>query len=233
VTLSQIPLFSLFGDGLAVTPGAQIEIYPGPALPAVSQQRLSPDAIQQLLAAARDAGLFEGRDLTDLGSVAIADAATTTFTVIADGRTAITRVYALGELQERPDGMSQSEYEARQRLQAFEAKATDLRWLPPGSVSDQGSYDPSALRVYVGDDRPSEELHETPVAWPLDPPLAAFGRPIGGGALGATRCGIVTGADLDMLLPLVSQANELTPWTSEGSRYGLRFRPELPDETGC
>ena len=34
-------------------------------------------------------------------------------------------------------------------------------------------------------------------------------------------------------MPLVEQANQLTPWTSDGSQYGLLFRPLLPDESGC
>ena len=37
--LTNMPMVSLFGDGLVVMPGAQIEIYPGPALPALSHAR--------------------------------------------------------------------------------------------------------------------------------------------------------------------------------------------------
>ena len=232
-TLTQFPLFSLFGDGLAVSPGAQIEIYPGPALPATVQQRLTPDAIQQILVSARDAGLFESRDFTDLGSVGIADAPTTTFTVVADGRTSTTHVYALGELGQQPGGMSQDEYQARKDLLGFESKVTDLTWLPDGSVSDQGAYQPAGLRVFVGDYQPGQGLTEPPMQWPLSPELADFGQPLPGGAVQGMRCGAVTGADLDTLLPLVEQANQLTPWTSGGSRYGLLFRPLMPDESGC
>jgi len=223
-TLSQIPLFSLFGDGLAITPGAQIEIYPGPALPAVVQQRLTPDAIQQILAAARDAGLFVSRQMPG-----VPDTGTTTFTVVADGKTTVTTMGGLGAMQGSPspdDG-------ARRALLAFEAKVSDLSWLPPGSISDQGTYRPTGLRVYVSDYRPSEGLHETPIAWPLEPPLSTFGDPVPQGGLPGTRCGIVTGTDADTLLPWVERANELTPWTSDGSQYGLRFRPLLPDESGC
>ncbi len=40
--LTRMPMLTLYGDGLIVTPGPQIEIYPGPALPALAQQRLTP-----------------------------------------------------------------------------------------------------------------------------------------------------------------------------------------------
>ena len=114
--LTALPMFSLFGDGVLVTPGAQIEIYPGPALPAIAQQRLSVDAIQSLLKAAIAAGLDTDREYVDMGSVGIADAPTTTFTLTVDGQTHTTNVYALGELGAKPDGMSQEEYQARQEL---------------------------------------------------------------------------------------------------------------------
>ena len=153
-SLTSMPIVSLFGDGLAITPGAQIEIYPGPALPASDQARLSADAIQLLLQAAIDVGLDTDRTYTDMGSVAIADAATTTFTLVVDGQTHTTAVYALGELGPKPETMSADEYQARKDLLAFETKATDLSWLPDGSVTDQGTYRPSGVRVFSGEYRP-------------------------------------------------------------------------------
>jgi hypothetical protein len=231
-TLTQTPLFSLFGDGLVLMPGAQIEIYPGPALPALSQERLSFDAIQQLLQAALDAGLNTDRSFTDLGSVGIADAPTTTFTLTVDGQTHTTEVYALGELSSKPDGMSQDEYQARQDLLAFQKKATDLSWLPQGAISDQGVYQPSGLRLFVSQYQADPSLTEPPANWPLSPGLATFGDPFQSG-LNGTRCGTVVADAATTLLPLAEQANQLTPWTSGGTRYGILFRPLLPDESGC
>jgi hypothetical protein len=230
--LTNMPTFSLFGDGLAVTPGAQIEIYPGPALPALSQVRLTPEAIQLLLQKAVDAGLDVDRDYTDLGSVGIADAATTTFTLIIDGQVHTTNVYALGLLDTQPDGMSSEEFRARQDLLAFQNEVMDLTWLPEGTVSDDGMFEPSGLRVFVGDYRPDDALVEPPIDWPLTPGLSAFGDPVHNGPEGM-RCGAVTGDDAAELMPLVEQANQLTPWVSDGGRYALLLRPLLPDETGC
>jgi hypothetical protein len=230
--LTNLPIVSLFGDGLLVAPGAQIEIYPGPALPALTQERLSPDGIQQLLQAAIDAGLETDRSYTDLGSVGIADAPITTFTLAVDGQTHTTVVYALGELGTKPDTMSSDEFRARTQLMAFETKASDLGWLAEGSVSEQGTYQPSALRVFSSDYRQDDTLTEPPIAWPLIPGLATFGDPVGSDP-GGIRCGAVSADAADTLLSLAERANQLTPWTSEGNRYGLLFRPLLPDESGC
>jgi hypothetical protein len=232
VNLTTLPMLSLFGDGLLITPGVQTEIYPGPALPALAQERLSPDAIQLLVRAALDAGLDADRTYTDLGSVGIADAPTTTFTLMVEGQTHTTTVYALGELGPKPDAMSSDEYQARKELLAFETKATGLSWLPDGSVTDQGMYRPSAVRVFSSDYRTDGSMTEPAIGWPLNPGLATFGDPVDNGPAGM-RCGAVAADAAATLLPLVEQANQLTPWTSDGRRYALLFRPLLPDESGC
>jgi hypothetical protein len=43
----------------------------------------------------------------------------------------------------------------------------------------------------------------------------------------------VEGDDLATLLPAVQHATQITPWTDDGSTYGIVFRPLLPDESGC
>ena len=154
--LTRMPMFSLYADGLVVMPGAQTDIYPGPALPALAQQRLSPDAIKLLLQAATDAGLDKDRDLR---TMTVSDAPTTVFTLTIDGQTHTTQVYALDfDLSSKPDGMSQEEFQARKDLAAFEAKASDLSWLPDGSVTDEGMYQPTALRIFSSPYQPDPEL---------------------------------------------------------------------------
>ncbi|MGZ6544845.1 MAG: hypothetical protein ACXVEI_05995 [Actinomycetota bacterium] len=228
--LTRVPLLSLYADGLLITPGVQTDIYPGPALPALTQQQLSPEAVQLLTQAAIDAGLNSDRDLQ---TMLVSDMPTTVFTLTIDGQTYTTNVYALGmDLKHAPQGMSPQEFQARQDLAAFEKKATDLSWLPAGSVTDQGMYAPTALRIYSGPYQPDPSLTEPPIAWPLTPGLALFGDSQQG-TPGGMRCGTVAGDDAATLMPLVEQANQLTPWTSDGSEYGLLFRPLLPDESGC
>ena len=231
-SLTNMPMFSLFGNGLVVVPGAQIEIYPGPALPALSQSQLAPDAIELLLQEAVAAGLDVDRDYSDLGSVGIADAPTTTFALTIDGQVHTTQVYALGLLDTQPVGMNPDEFQARQDLLAFQNQAMDLSWLPEGTVAEEGMFEPSGLQVFVGDYRPDDTLVQPPIDWPLTPGLLTFGDPLQNGPEGM-RCGAVTGDDAAALLPLVKQANQLTPWVSDGARYGILLRPLLPNETGC
>ena len=230
-TLTATPSLSLLGDGTVVTPGAQIEIYPGPALPPLVATPITEEGIQAVLRAALDAGLDQDRDYTDLGSVGIADAGTTVFTLTIDGTTHVTRIYALGELGQQPPGMSDQEFSARTRLLGFQTSMQDLRHtLPAGSVGDDAMFTPSGLRLFVSDYRSEQGLPQEAVDWPLATPLSGFGE---AATAAGFRCGAVTGEDLDAVLPLATRANQLTPWRSEGVNYSIAFRPLLPDESGC
>jgi hypothetical protein len=230
-TLTAMPALSLFGDGTVVTPGAQIELYPGPALPPLVATPVTEEGIQAILRAALDAGLDEDHEYTDLGAVGIADASTTVFTLTVDGATHVTKVYALGELGPQPAGMSEQEFRARTRLLDFQSSVQDLRGtLPAGSIGEDRMLSPAGLRLFVSRYRHEQGLEQRAVDWPLATPLSEFGDPA---ALSAYRCGAVTGAELDAVLPLASRANQLTPWRSQGVSYGIVFRPLLPDESGC
>ncbi|MEO8475683.1 MAG: hypothetical protein ABI572_01375 [Actinomycetota bacterium] len=230
--LRLVPEFSLYGDGTLIAPGAQIEIYPGPALPSLQGQSVSEEGMQAILQAAIDAGVETRHDMIDMGSTMVADAPTTTFTISADGTTNSFGVYALGMFDgERPQGMSKEEYDARAELSTFVQEIGSLQsWLPSGSLGTATDQASTGARVYVGDVRRDEQLSQPKIAWPLDAALASFGEPGGAGY----RCGVVTGPDwTDTLGPLAATANELTPWASDGERYGLVFRPLLPDESSC
>ena len=230
-TYTNFPFYSLYGDGTLVVPGAQIEIYPRPALPAISSREVDEAGIQAILEEAIAAVQDVPADLNDLGFMSIADASTTVITVSAGGVDRTIRVYALSELTERPDGMPESEYEARLRLQELVTKLTgSTDWLPEGSLGPEGPYEASAARLFVGGYRPVEDLAQEPVPWPLDEGLAGFGAPV---APGGYRCGVVQGADWDAVHEAATSANTLTPWADAGERFSILFRPLLPDETGC
>ena len=42
-----------------------------------------------------------------------------------------------------------------------------------------------------------------------------------------------TRASLELPIDRVPESWTLTPWTSDGRRYSIAFRPLLPDESGC
>ena len=158
-------------------PGVEPAIYPGSALPSIQRQVVTEAGIQAILRAAIEAGLENGTDHTDLGSTGIADASTTVFTFEADGVSHTVKVYALGMLSERPDGMSAEEFEARDGPPGLPGPTWERsrrgsrpgRWAPrsrsraPGRASSSSDYQPDA------------QLEEPAKAWPLDTPLASFG----------------------------------------------------------
>jgi hypothetical protein len=232
VQYREFPSFALYGDGRLIVPGPQIEIYPGPALPNLQVTRISEDGVQAILQAARQAGLQGADRRYDFQT--IADAPTTTFTVVTDGGRHVTSVYALDEAGRAPSSqMPADEAEARQALAEFRNKLGDLgSWLPTGSVSEDGAYRFDELRIFVMDPvTPDPGLEQQAVQWPLSTSLAAFGQPVTNGP--PARCGSVGGDDLKAVLPLAEKANELTPWESAGATYSLVFRPLMPDESGC
>jgi hypothetical protein len=230
-TYTNVPFYSLYGDGTLILPGAQIEIYPGPALPAISSRSVDEAGIQAILEETIAAVEDVPADLDDLGFMAIADASTTVITVSAGGVDRTIRAYALGEVTERPDGMPEREYRARLRLQKLVAMLTGSGdWLPQGSLGPEGMYDASAARLFVGAYRPAEDLAQEPVRWPLADGLDGFGEPT---PPGGYRCGVVLDEDWDAVHVAASSANTLTPWADGGDRYSILFRPLLPDESGC
>ena len=224
--LSQIPMFSLYGDGTAIFTGPQIAIYPPPALPPILAERLTGSGMQKVLEAARDAGLFADASYTDFCGVA--DVGTTTFTTNAEGAQHVVSVYALGM-----EGCTDHPTE-RATLAAFLGKLTDLSWLEAemDTVGPIGPFAFSSLAVLVDPYAPYDDptLPQQEVAWPLTSSLASFGEPTSGLE---TRCGVVSGADLEALRPLLDTGNQMTPWTSDGERWHLTFRPLLPDESAC
>jgi hypothetical protein len=234
VALRQGPSFTLMGDGRMVTPGPQIEIYPGPALPNLQARAISEEGVQRILEAAQKAGLL-GADRQLLGPLPISDAPTTTFNVVAGGARHVVSVYALNEATD--NGMiPPDEQKVRASLVAFQSQLSDLeRWLPAGSVGVDGPYTIDRLQVSVTAS-PSPlaavPFPEPPVDWPLEPGLASFGTALQNQFAGY-RCGVVEGAELAKLLPLVRKANELTPWRSDGLAYQLVLRPLVTDEPGC
>jgi hypothetical protein len=234
-TLRTVPQISIYGDGRMIQEGPVTEIYPGQALPNLQASQLTEDAVQAILAEAGKAGLL-GPD-ADYPYPCVSDLPTTVFTVNVEGQTHTVSAYALSfEATAGASGSTMQcqhvDTDARAALATFDRKLGDLAsWLPTGSVGAEQPYAPTEMRVYVGSYQGDPELKQHAIAWPLPAPLASFGDPDAN--LPELRCGVVTGDDLATLYPDAQRANELTPWTSDGERYALTFRPLLPDEHGC
>ncbi len=227
-----IPQVSVYADGRVISQGAQIDIYPGPALPPLHLARLSPAGLERVLDAAAEAGLTAGdRHLPMRG---IADAHTTTFTVITEGETHVVAAEALGLEAGHEDQLDATELQARRAMVDFQGA---LSYLSPSLGTDvlaEGlPYEFDELRIFTRPGLPPDEpdLAQPDLEWPLAEPLMSFGEPFPMGE--DARCGTVSGDDLQTLLPLVMSANQLTRWESDGELYELLLRPLLPDESGC
>ncbi|MDQ2934767.1 MAG: hypothetical protein M3R49_07250 [Chloroflexota bacterium] len=236
--LGALPTFVLTGDGRVLVPGAQIEIFPGPALPSIQERRLTEAGIQAILRAVAQTGLFKAElDLRGANAM-VADAPDTVFTLHADGREVTISVYALGMLDvtNPPPGMSRNELLAHRALATLDQQLHGLeQWLPADAWADTGwkPYEPDALRLYVRNtdaeppDAGSGLPPQAPRAWPLAGDPASFGKPMSSGDL---RCGVVAGADGATWLAALRQSNQLTRWTAGGHRYSIIPRPLLPHE---
>ncbi|HSL11783.1 MAG TPA: hypothetical protein VLA82_10765 [Actinomycetota bacterium] len=234
--LLDLPAFTLYGDGTIITPGAQIEIYPGPALPAIVERRADEAAIRAIVDRAIAAGLGETDiELTDTGDVGIADASTSVFTLTVDGRTTTARVYALGfdgDAAALP-GLSEEQRRIRKDLSALAADLSDLSWVQErgGALGDESFYVGDAARLLISPAREDPELPQDPITWPLDAKLRTLGDPVTWDD--RTRCAVVAGDDWSVLRSAAERANQLTPWTDGATERFIAFRPLLPDESGC
>ena len=224
-TFTHYPNVVLYADGRLIEQGAVPEIYPGPALPAnLVEARISQAGIDQIMSWAKDAGLLGADHM--LGQP-VPDAGVTQFIVVSpDGVHHSTSLApSFGDTSSADPAIS--------AVLDFQTKMLGLPDLLPGDViSASGPYHFDRLRiisspVITGMETPSD-LTST-ADWPLTS-LASLGQQL---SFGNYRCAVFTGADLNMLVAALGQANELTQWQSEGVLYALVAHPLLPDDTDC
>ncbi|MGH2535337.1 MAG: hypothetical protein ACRDJW_24010 [Thermomicrobiales bacterium] len=234
--VTEMPQFSVYGDGRVIFLGPQIEIYPPPALPNLRVLRLTEEGLQLVIAEADDAGLIgRGRQYDN---DQVADAPTTTITVNANGQTTVVAAYALG-IGESPNA-TEDEQDELAKIKAFVGRMINLtEWLPESAIAaPEDAYQIARLQVVASTDTaslvPGDELTPVPsVDWLLATPLSGFGDPYQGFGIEGARCGAITGDDLATLLPILANAGSFAPWQSDGETYTVLFRPLLPDESPC
>jgi hypothetical protein len=219
---SRLPLVSVYGDGRVLTEGPIPAIHPGPALPNIQVTRIERSDVQDLVAAALDAGVG---DSADLGTPPVADAPSTRFTVATGLETIEREVYALQEAPEDGGGLTADQVTARAKLAEFLARLTGL------SAGRSAPYTPVAVAGLVRPGAPTDDpqLVQPEQPWP-GPDLP--GEPLSGPA--GLSCVVATGDQATAVLTAAGHANQLTPWVSpDGTRWTVTFRPLLPDESGC
>ena len=219
-----LPSLVVYEDGTVIAPGAVPAIFPGPAVTPAFTGQVDEAVLDDLLAAAADAGMIGATpDVGEMGDLPIADAASTRITVVVDGEERVVEAYALAEAggDLGQTGLDDQQVAARAALADLVATVTDVvtpkaeepvaperyRVLASPPVDPAGFDDPAQITV---------------VDWPttIDPP------PEG-------RCVAITGAALADFEASLSQANQLTQWTAGDRTFSLAVRVVLPHEPDC
>jgi hypothetical protein len=233
---TSFPSFTLTGDGRVIVPGAQIDIFPGPALPAVNVRRLSEAGIQAVLNEVARTGLF-GTSVEFRGAQnCVADASDTNFILHADARDVKVVVYGLGTVDPTSGcpGVSSAEATAHRALQGLSDRLTNLdAWLPATGWAETAwhAYKPTALRLLVrntdADPPDGSGLANALVDWPDSSNPTTFGDL---SQITQQRCGVVSGQRAQDWYAALSAANQLTRFVKDDHRNAVTVRPLLPDE---
>jgi hypothetical protein len=234
--LTSFPTFTLTGDGRVIVPGAQVDLFPGPALPSVNVRRLTEAGIQALLKEVARTALF-GASVEFRGARnVVADAADTVFTLHAEGTNIRVLVYGLGTLDAAGNnqGISASEIAVHRVLLRLNDRLANLEaWLPASAWVDASwhPYQPTALRLLVRNadaDPPDESgISNKLVDWPDRSDPATFGDP---NPLDDQRCGVVSGQGARDWYAALSGANLLTRFVRGDHHYQVTVRLLLPDD---
>jgi hypothetical protein len=220
-----LPSVSVYADGRVITDGPVRAIYPGPALPNVQVQTVSPAQLQQLVEQGEQAGVKNG---ADFGRPNVADAPATRVTVVTSAGTQTVSAEALSEAQAADPMLTAGQRAARTKLAAFVETLTGLSGSEgmPTPASYRARELAAIARPYAA---PGEVPAENPAkAWP--------GPALPGETLNANTgfgCVVATGAEQDKVLATAKDATAITPWTHGGKQWSIIFRPLLPDEKGC
>jgi hypothetical protein len=212
---------SIYGDGRVVTPAPVPAIYPGPAMTNLQVQLVSPATLTQLLATG-DALLAKGGDV---GRSPVQDGTTTTITIKGKSIS----VYALSEAQPSDPSLSPAQQRRRAELAAFAEQISDL----PSALgmATAQPYEPVAVAILASPFvKPADGLPSQPAAAPWPGP-ALPGAYLNKGV--KQGCVIASGDTLRKMLPVAQKAMQNAAWTSGGATWTVKFRPLLPEETGC
>jgi len=203
-------------------PGAQIEIYPGPLLPAVQVQSITEEGIQAILAAADEAGLFAQIDYEQPTN--IADASTAQVTINVGGQTYVHEAYALGLAN--PGQPGEETTPERQALADFIAQLMDLPTLAGADqLGEQVVFeaDQYGIEALVVDDLSvygTDGIEPTVVDWPAEATVRLAD---------AAMCTVVSAGEVGETL---AAANQLTFFTDADVTYQVLAKPILPG-TDC
>jgi len=220
-------------DGTYVTAGPTGASHPTPLLPNLIARPISSAGRDAILAEAARLGLLGRR--SDLRGVGVMPGGVTgRLQLTVDG----TPVWLIGEPDSKPllcviqpcdplPGTPEAFGEMWRKL------ADPAGWLA-SDLGPEAPYVADAYALLVGPaPAPDPAAGANVQDWPLDTPLATFGRPVANGTL---RCGTVDGTDAGRLRPALQAANRSTQWVQSpdtNATFGLIVRPIVAGENPC
>ncbi|MEP6658361.1 MAG: hypothetical protein ABJD24_00420 [Acidimicrobiales bacterium] len=208
-----LPSLVIYADGLVITQGPQIAIYPAPALPSLVVRRLDAAGLAAVKKVITGAGLVTASPPGYAAvPIQIADGPTTTLVVTFDGITATHAAYALGMGQTAETG-------ARKTLADVVARLEDLGSLVGAEhIGPEAMFAPTRFAIRTS---PSEADPSSPVVdWPLV--NVALGA--------AAECLVVDDPAAPALFASMTTATRVRQAVVI---YSIAVRPVLPAETGC
>jgi hypothetical protein len=220
--VGRVPQLSVYGDGRVISEGPMPADYPGPALPNIQVRRISVDSVQRLVDLAVAAGVGQTRDY---GQPSVADVGSTRVTVRTGGSNLVTDVYAL----DFSEGLTAMQRSNRAVVKGLVDRLSDLPGtLGAANVGPEEQYQPTAIAAFATiDDMHDPTMATQPErAWP-GPALPGTADRFG------LSCLVAIGSDATQVISAATEANQATPWTFEGKRWSVTFRPLLPDEHSC
>lgn len=207
-----------FIDGMVAIPA----IYPGPLYVGLSARSISAKGTATILSEAQADGLLGGT--TDFNAGAMPGSVTAHIELVVNGVTHDLTGPVPTDSTQTPNAPGTAA-----AFGAFWNRLGNLNdWLG-SELGPSAPYTPASLAVMVTppvDAASGITPGETP--WPLPGTLAGFGSPMG---VAPYRCGVVSGADLQTLLPVVQSSNAITRFTdSTGAQASLQVRVLVPGE---
>lgn len=222
-TFTRLPVVAVYGDGRVMTVGAQIAIYPAPALPPLQIGKITDAQVASIIDSAKTAKLDRN---VDYGHTNVADDVDTVVQVLIDGTAYEHRAYSLHVDGDMGDDM----LTAQQRSDRTAlAKFIDLAQSVGVKATDQQLYTPERYRLHVaaaqapvGGTQTTDGSMVSVVPWMVD-----------GVTLGATDCLAVDSDDAAAVREQFSTANELTQFSHGIDVWQVWVRPVLPHEPTC
>jgi hypothetical protein len=207
-------------DGNVAVPA----IYPGPLWIDPSVRTISSRGIDAIVAEARKDGLLG--DKSDFIDSPMPGAKMAHLSLILDGKT-----YELtGDPTALLRCMCTPAPATAGAFADFWQKLTGLQGWLTTELGASTPFEPESVAVLAAppSDTPVDGITAQQKPWPLTTPFASFGSAMGSDT---SRCGVVTGADLALLLPAVKSANALTRFVDvNGTGDALQVRVMVPNE---